>query len=191
MRSNMGRKLFRIALSLIVILGVTVILIARSSPDDHEDEIPSSIALPEAASRQDTHQNTSSKAASNFDAEMLALLPKPVPGHELAWLSGSWVKSDQACGGPSYFHASASREGLYVMMAAEPAKAKSGTTVSGRANVNPGEQGFTNVTPPEWDDAYLRMKPSSDGEVEVTFVAFVREETRWNATDNFILKNCQ
>lgn len=133
---------------------------------------------------------TASEKTKTFDPELLALLPKSVPGHELGWLSGRWVKSDQGCGGPSYMHTSTSRDGLHIMTASEPGKADSGAPVQGRASVNPGERGFIYVTPPDWDNAYLRMKEKDGGEIEVEFVEFTPEETRWNVTDTFSLMRC-
>ena len=125
-----------------------------------------------------------------FDPELLALLPENVPGSELGWLSGRWVKSSEGCAGSTYMQASVSRSDLYLVTSPEPAKAESGVPVQGRARINPGERGFTYVTPPTWKDAYLRVKETGEGYVEVEFVEFAPAETRWNVTDTFSLKRC-
>ena len=120
--------------------------------------------------------------------ELLALMPKAVPGHELSWLNGIWYEDCETSA--PYISFSASDEGLFALTGPE-AKAQAVPPVEGKASANPGERGFTYVTPPKWNDAYLRIKSKDERTAEVELVQFAPDELVWNVTKNFNLEKCK
>ncbi len=63
--------------------------------------------------------------------------------------------------------------------------------IKGAASVNPGDRGFTNITPPEWSDAYLRIKANNEQGLDVELVMFLPEETAWGVAREFTLETCK
>lgn len=165
---------------------VIIIWVART-PADYPENVGITIDLPEGEDNLSPAQEP-----TIIDPELLALIPKSIPGHELGWLTGQWFKNNDQCadGKVPYIEFSAASDGLYTIADPEPIDVNIMTSVNGRADVNPGERGFTYVTPPNWDDAYLRIKLNEQEGLDVEFVEFDRDGPDWKVTDTFVLQKC-
>lgn len=181
------RKWLRVSVYMAVVLLAFIVWIGRTPPD-YPKTADSIVTLP------DSEGNIASAQEKKIiDPEVAALMPKSIPGHELGWLTGRWIINNSQCVNDKavYIAFSAARDGLYTIAKPEPKNANSKTSVNGHAQVNPGERGFTYVTPPNWDDAYLRIKTNGQEGLEVEFVEFDRDGPDWKVTDTFTLQKCK
>ncbi len=130
------------------------------------------------------------------DAELAELVPDFVDAQSMPWLSGDWGVTSEStfaganCADNGYVSIRSDGYVFGVTTFPEPGKANT-DKVTGTVNVSKGvDPGFFHLTPPEWSDSYLRLKPRSKNRLFVQLYSFVPEKTEWIKKHEFDLERC-
>lgn len=130
------------------------------------------------------------------DAELAALVPDFVDAASMAWLEGEWgVVQNETFEGPgcqSGGFMTLIVQGDRFAVTARPEPLKDQTNqVSGLVRVSRGQDvGFFNLTPPDWDDAYFRLKPRSRDQLLAQLYMFNRDRSEWLQEYEFDFERC-
>jgi hypothetical protein len=138
--------------------------------------------------------------ADTPDRELAALMPTAVDINDLDWLEGSWgMKTpeepyDKSCGandGRAYIHLDMSDDRPVVTAPPEPT-APEGETVTAWTLITEYEGGFASISPRNWENSYLRVKPAGDEKsyALVELAEFNKDELVWDTTRTFYLEKC-
>ena len=142
-------------------------------------------------------------AVADSIADIEKMITPAVNGEELRWLDGSWgvvdptEPADAACGthdGKAYI--SFDTTDIYrpeIDAQPEPANADGDRAIGWtRIQEDTNDVGFLNVTPRDWEDAYLKFRPLGEDSdhMEVRMWEFSSAETAWFETRTFYLEKC-
>ncbi len=174
---------------LFVIVGLIILLAGRSSEPDKQTV-------------EEAKTETLDEKIEKLDDDLAALVPDFVDASTMPWLEGVWgTLSHEA-----FLPGCSAKDGLgfiqliasdYVFEAvSEPEPSKAGTgkfteKTMGAATLSKAEDGYFSLTPPKWEDAYLRLKPVSRDLLDAILYEFVPAETEWKPTQTFQIKRCQ
>lgn len=147
------------------------------------------------------HAEGSKESGERFpqisDSELAELVPDFVDAQSMPWLSGEWGVvtgtdfTNANCRDGGYISIQTSGYVFDVNTFPEPGKVNT-SKVSGTVNVSKGvEPGFFHLTPPEWSDSYLRLKPRSINRLEAHLYSFAPDKIEWTKTHEFDLERCE
>lgn len=143
-------------------------------------------------------------AQAEDTSDIAKLFAPPVNAEKLGWLDGAWgvvdpeEPTDAACGtydGKAYISfdtSDAYRPDIDAQP--EPANADGDRSV-GWAVIQEDDNtpGFLNVSPRDWEDAYLKFRPLGEDSayMEVRMWEFSSADTAWFETRTFYLEKCE
>ena len=130
------------------------------------------------------------------DAELAELVPDFVDAQSMPWLVGTWelISQDSSdatdCANGGYLNIQPSGYVFEISAVPEPGRIE-GKRVTGTANVSKGvEPGYFHLTPPQWSDTYLRLKPLSRDQLAVRLYTYAPDDIEWVETEAFDLARC-
>ena len=142
-------------------------------------------------------------AQAEDTSDLAKLFAPPVNSEELGWLEGAWgvvdptEPTDAACGthdGKAYISfdtSDAYRPDIDAQP--EPANADGDRSVGWSViQEDDNTPGFLNVTPRDWEDAYLKFRPLGEesDNMEIRMWEFSSADTAWFETRTFYLEKC-
>ena len=137
-----------------------------------------------------------SAAIDLSDAELAVLVPDYLDAESMAWFEGVWgvAKNEtfEAASCQSGGFMTATGDGSLFAMTVQPEPESGKTAVSnGRVRLSRGEEiGVFNLTPPDWDDAYFRLKPRSKARLSAQLYMFDGDRAEWLKRYDFEFERC-
>lgn len=130
------------------------------------------------------------------DAALAELVPDFVDAQSMTWLAGNWgVLNGSNYAGTTCKDGGAislKTDGYVFDVNSDPEPDKTDKSkTSGSVNVSKGQNpGSFNLTPPQWKDAYFRIKPRSKDRLSAQLWTFSKEKTEWMKTHEFEFERC-